>query len=175
MAAIFTVEDGTGLSTANALISVAEADQIMENYGDPINWSGATQVNKEAAIRMATRYLNLHYTWYGYKVDIDQALQWPRYSVYDEDANSIAYNEIPVRVKEACAYLALKSIEGDTLLEDFANESKVKKTKDVVGPLTEEREYVQGEDPEKMYQTADQLVYPFVYEPSGGVSSVERG
>ncbi len=175
MAAIFVVEDGTGLSTANALITEAEADQIMENYGNPTDWSGADQADKEAAIRMATRYLNLHYSWCGYKVDADQALQWPRYETYDEDSNVMASDEVPVRIKEATAYLALKAIEGETLLEDFANESRVKKTKDVVGPLTEEREYVQGEDPEKLYQTVDQLVHPFIYESKSGLTNVERG
>lgn len=163
MAATFIVETGEGLSTANSLMSVADADQIIENFGDSTDWSGATTAEKEAALRQATRYLDLHYSWAGYKIDADQALQWPRFSTYDEDGNAIDSDAIPSRVEQACAYLAVKNIEGDILLEDFDNESKVKKTKDVIGPITEEREYVHGEDPDKTYQTVDRLVSPFVY------------
>lgn len=174
MAATFVVETGEGLSTANSLMSVADATQIIENYGNSTDWSGATTAAKEAALREATRYLDLHYSWAGYRREVDQALQWPRYETYDEDGNLMDSDAVPVKVKEACAYLALKSVEGDTLLEDFANESKVKKTKDVVGPITEEREYIVGEDPDKTYQTVDMLVDPFVYGESSGVTDIER-
>ena len=81
---------------------------------------------------------------------------------------------VPHRVKEACAYLAIKVVDGDTLIEDFESESKVKRTKDVVGPLTEEREYVTGEDPDKTYQVVDQLVMPFVISESFFSTDLER-
>lgn len=175
MATQFVVEDGSGLSTANALISVAAADQITENYGASSDWSGAAQAVKENAIRESTRYLNFHYAWSGYKVEIDQACQWPRFSVYDEDFNSIDSDVIPERVKEACAYLALQVVEGDTLLEDFDNKSNVKKTKDVIGPITEEREYTGGgESPEKTYQVVDRLVAPFIVTGSYFGTELER-
>ena len=173
----FVVETGEGLSTANALITTLEADQIMVNYGNSALWLAASDGDdgtKANAIRMATRYLNYHYTWAGYKVDADQACQWPRYETYDEDGWSVLSNIIPQRVKEACAYLALQVIAGDTLLEDFDNESEVKRTKDIIGPITEEREYVLGESPEKTYQTVDKLVDPFIVSDSYFGSNVER-
>jgi hypothetical protein len=162
MAATFVVEDGTGLSNANALITVAEANQIIENFGDSIDWSDSEDAEKENAIRESTRYLNFNYIWDGTKTYSTQSCQWPRFEVYDEDYNAIDSDVIPDRIKEACAYLALKVIEGETLLPDFENESKIKKTKDVIGPITEEREYVVGENPDKTYQIADRLVEPFV-------------
>lgn len=172
---IFTVETGSVVANANALVSVADADQIIANYGDSSDWSGASQADKENAIREATRYLNLHYIWYGYKVDEDQTCQWPRYSMYDEDGNSVSWEIVPERVKEACAHLALQVIDGDTLLEDFQNESKVKRTKDVIGPITEEREYADpGESPEKTYQIADRFVAPFVLTGSYFGTDLER-
>lgn len=175
MAATFVVEDGSVVADANALISVADADQIMENYGNSSAWSGSLQAEKEMAIREATRYLNFHYVWDGYKVNVDQTTQWPRYEVYDEDFNLIDSDIVPRQIKEACAYLALKVIDGDTLLEDFDNESKVKKTKDVVGPLTEEREYTDGgESPEKTYQVVDRLVAPFITRGSYYGTELER-
>lgn len=169
MAATFTVEDGTGLAAANSLISVADADQIDENFTSSATWVAATQAVKENALREATRYMNYHYDWAGYKVDPDQGCQWPRYETYDEDENAIDSDIVPQRVKEAITYLAVKVVnDGDTLLPDFTNESKVKKTKEVVGPLTDEKEYVTGEDPDKTYTVADQLVEPFVSSGAGG-------
>lgn len=162
MATTFVVEDGSGLSNSNALISVSEADQITENYGNDSDWSGATNDDKEDAIRQATRYMNYHYKWNGYKSVDTQACQWPRIYIYDEDDYAIDSDVIPDRVKEACAYLALKVVKGDTLLPDFDDESKVKREKKVIGPLTTEKEYVLGESPDKSYTVADRLVAPFV-------------
>jgi len=123
MTATFVVEDGGAYSDSNAFCEIAEADQIIENYGNSTDWSGATSAIKENAIRQATRYLNLHYIWDGYKIDVDQACQWPRYDMTDEDGWDIDDDVVPERVKEACAYLALQVVEGDTLLEDFDNEA----------------------------------------------------
>ena len=172
----FIVEDGSGYSDANAYCEIEEADQIIANYGNSSDWSGATEAQKQNAIREATRYLDLHYTWDGWKVYEDQALKWPRYEMYDEDDNYMAEDEIPEVLKQACVYLAIKYLEGDTLLEDFENESKVKKTKDVVGPLTEEREYVVGEKPDKTYQIADKLIASFIIDGEIFYSTdLERG
>ncbi len=168
MAATFVVEDGTGLSTANSLMSVADADQIQENFDDPSSWSGATDAVKENALRQATRYLNYNYIWDGAKTVSTQALQWPRYSVYDEDELLVDSDVIPQRVLEACAHLALQHADGDTLIDDQQNESQVKKTKDVIGPITEEREYVHGESPDKTYAVVDWLVAPFVIGDADG-------
>jgi len=169
MAATFIVEDGTGLSNANALITVAEADQIMENYSSSADWSGVEgiaeeiQATKENAIREATRFMNVEYQWKGYRTYIMQALQWPRVYCYDDEDNDIDSDIIPDKIKEACSYLALKVAEGRTLLEDLENAQKVKRTKDVIGPLAEEIEYAgAGEDPGVNWQIADKLVAPYI-------------
>ncbi len=166
MTAIFTVEDGSVVADANALVSVADADQINDNYEADTDWTSASQADKEKTIRQATRFLNINFTWDGYKVDADQTTQWPRDSVYDKDGNLIDNDIVHQLVKEACAYLALQVIKGDTLLEDHENASKVKKTKDVIGPLTEEREYVVGENPGKDYQTVEKLISSFIISGS---------
>jgi len=178
MAATFIVEDGTGLAAANSLISVADADLIDENFTSSALWVAATDAVKQNSLREATRYLNYHYSWCGYKVDPDQGCQWPRYETIDEDDNAIDSDIVPQRVEEACVYLAVKVLDGDTLLPDFTNESKVKKTKEVIGPLTDEKEYVTGESPDKTYTIADQLVSPFVTGEEGGefgTTEIQRG
>lgn len=176
MATTFVVEDGSVVSGANALVSVADADQFAENYGNPSSWSNASTPEKENAIRLATRYLNFHYIWDGFKYDVDQTCQWPRTNMTDEDGNDIDFDIVHEQVKEACAYLAVKVMDGDTLLEDFDNESKVKKSKDVVGPITEEREYAhEGESPEKTYQVVDILVATFILEGTTYGTDLVRG
>ena len=162
MATTFIIEDGSGKSDANALISINEADQITENYGNSSDWSGALQAIKENAIRETTRYLCVYYQWKGWRVYTTQALQWPRQWCYDDEGNYVDIDVIPEKIKEACAYLALKVVEGKILLEDFENAAKVKRTKDVIGPLTEEIEYVIGEEPGTDWQVADQLVAPYI-------------
>lgn len=180
MAATFIVEDGTGKSNANALISVAEADQIMENYSSSVDWSGVTgteeekEAAKENAIREATRFMNVHYSWKGYRTYLGQALQWPRAWCYDDEGTYVDTNTIPEKVKEACAYLALKVAGGNNLLEDLENAQKVKRTKDVIGPLTEEIEYTgTGESPGVDWQIADKLVYSYI-ERKGFTSNLYR-
>lgn len=176
MATTFIVEDGSGVDNANAYLEVTEADQIIENYGNPSDWSSASTAEKQNAIREATRYLDLNYTWDGYKVYEDQVLQWPRYEMYDEDDNYMAEDEVPLRVRQACAYLASKVVAGDTLIKDQQDEGAVKRTKDVIGPLTKEREYVVGENPEKSYKIPDKLVDPFVLDGNSWTETeLERG
>lgn len=169
MTATFIVEDGSGLSNANALITVDEADQIMENYSSSADWSGVTgtepekQAAKENCIREATRFMNIHYQWEGYRTYLEQALQWPRAWCYDDEGNYVDANTIPEKVKEACSYLSLKVAEGKNLLEDLENAQKIKRTKDVIGPLTEEIEYAgTGEEPGVDWQVADKLVAPYI-------------
>lgn len=178
MAATFVIETGAVVTDANALVSVLQANQIIENYGASTDWPGSSDseiLEKEMAIREATRFLNIGYVWDGYKVDADQTCQFPRYELYDEDGYAIEADIVPEKVKEACTYLALKYIEGDTLLPDFVNDSKVKKTKDVVGPLTEEREYVVGESPEKTYSIVEKLISPFIINGEGfNATDLER-
>jgi len=174
MATTFIVEDGTGKSDANALINVAGADQIVENYGNSSDWSDALNPAKENAIRTATRYMCLHYRWKGYRAVTGQALQWPRIWVDDDEGVAVDIDIVPEKVKEACAYLALLVIQGTTLLEDLANSAKVKKTKDVLGPITEEIEYVHGEAPGTDFQTADMLVAPYT-EGRYSVTDLSRG
>lgn len=162
MAATFIVETGAVVTGANALVSLVDALQIIENYGASTDWTGASDAEREMAIREATRYLNFHYTWDGCKVDEDQTCQWPRYAMTDEDGYDIDADIVHEQVKEACTYLALKYIQGDTLIPDFDDEAKVKKMKDVIGPITEEREYVVGESPEKTYTVVEKLLDPFI-------------
>ena len=102
------VEDGTGLATANAYISVAGflAYHVAMN-----NTSAAdlTTAETEGAIRYATIWMDARYRWRGDIVDDDQALGMPTEDGEDDQGRDI--EDLPLKVANACAELALMHTE----------------------------------------------------------------
>lgn len=125
------VEDGTGLSNADAYISVSDVDTYWANRPTlslSTAWSAATTSNKESAIRIATQYLDANYAWLGLPKTATQALGWPRTLVYDELGNELL-SQVPTKVKYATAELAARALSQDLLADqqrsDFVSEEKV--------------------------------------------------
>lgn len=75
------VEDGTGLATADAFISVATAESYLTPRGFT-SFAALTAAQKEAAIINASEYVSSAFGWIGARVSQDQALAWPRVSAY---------------------------------------------------------------------------------------------
>lgn len=97
------VEDGTGLSAANAYVSVADFlayHAAMNNAGA----SALTTAQIEADIRYATIWMDARYNWRGDIVEDDQALGIPTENGYDDQGREIT--GLPTRVANACAELA---------------------------------------------------------------------
>lgn len=107
------VEDGTGLSTAESYISVADTDARMTALGNT-TWAPMTMAEKEQALRRATLNMIQNYRgrWKGTRVKSTQALDWPRFDVF-ADGFSIASNIVPQEIANACADLAFKAAAGD--------------------------------------------------------------
>lgn len=101
------VEDGTGLSTSNAYVSVAEADAYFAE--STTLWAG-TNGTKEKAIVRATRAIDLMGAnkFLGTKLVETQALAWPRDEAYDRDG--IELTGIPVYLKRAVFEAALQEL-----------------------------------------------------------------
>lgn len=125
-----TVETGSGLADANAFISEADADTYHEARGNT-DWTDNNTGDKEAAIRRATAILS-GYSWQGLRTNRrDQALAWPRISVYDAEGWAIASDEIPQEVKDACAEMAMRelvapgSLQPDVTLSDSLKREKI--------------------------------------------------
>ena len=76
-------EDGSGKSDSESYISVADASSYHTARGNTAWAALATDALREAALRRATDYMRQAYRsrWQGYKVNEDQALDWPRYDV----------------------------------------------------------------------------------------------
>ena len=160
----FVVETGTGSSTANSYCSLATADAYHDNYGNPATWTDASTATKEAALRQATRALDLRYggRWSGFRYSTAQALDWPRTYAYDSAGNEIASDVIPVRLQQATAAMALLHIQGvsisptvrttgDIRSEALSAASGASKSVTYAGTKPSETQLVQVE---RMLQTA---------------------
>lgn len=160
----FTVETGTGLSNANSYLSVVDTDSYHANHSGSTDWSGASNADKEKALRLATQYLDVSYDgrWKGSRSNEAQSLAWPRQNVVDNDEYIYSSNTLPQKLKDAVAELALKVIEGNTLLDDIDEPGVIKREKTKIGPLEDETEYIRGKSQNKKYQLINALVKPLI-------------
>lgn len=112
------VEDGSVTAGANAAVAVDTVDAFAADNRlteGAEAWAAANQGSKEAAIRMATRYL-AGLRWRG---TARGRLGYPRSGCVELTGPSIGDTEIPWRYQEAACMLALKAVTGP-LLEDAA-------------------------------------------------------
>ncbi|HMJ92263.1 MAG TPA: DnaT-like ssDNA-binding protein [Candidatus Acidoferrum sp.] len=86
MALTLIKEDGSGLANANSYADVAEGDAFHEAHLYATDWTGASAANKAAALVFATRLIDAHYQFRGFKAHDTQAVQWPREFARDDDA-----------------------------------------------------------------------------------------
>ena len=107
-------EDGSGKSDSESYISVADASSYHTARGNTAWAALATDALREAALRRATDYMRQAYRsrWQGYKVNEDQALDWPRYGV-EVEGYAVDSDIVPTEVKNACAELALRASAAD--------------------------------------------------------------
>lgn len=158
------VESGTGLSNAESYVSVVDANTFHTRMGNAA-WTGTDTV-KEQALRKATRYVDLFYydRWQGYRIKPTQALQWPRYNVYDRDTNIIDPTSIPQAIKDAVAEMALRSLSED-ILPDLEGAGEIASESIRVGPITDAKTYTGGGKSQiKKYATCDLLVQMFLHQ-----------
>lgn len=139
-----SVEDGTGLSTAESYVSVAECDTYATNNGLTA-WTGTAAV-KEVALRKATRYLDTAFRWRGVRSTTTQALEWPRWE--------LAWTDPAItRMKAACCELAVKSLAADL----FADVDAQHVTSVTVGPISRSLS-APANGGQKRYAAVDALV-----------------
>lgn len=102
-----------GDAAADGYVSEADADAYMLTRVGTSTWDSATTAEKEAAIKHATRLLDL-LDWVGDKYFDDGALRWPRDGVTDPDGITLDNSTIPVFLENATAEYALVLIrDGD--------------------------------------------------------------
>jgi len=168
----FEVETGSGSATANSYLSVADADTYHADHGNSTDWSGASEATKQEALRLATQYLDAKYgsRWRGTKSDGDQALDWPRSYAYDDNDYAYDADAIPQKLADAAAELALRVVEGDTLLDDITNPGTIKREKKKLTVLEKEIEYQGGKSQVKAYPLVEGLLKSLIVN-----AGLERG
>lgn len=160
------VEDGTGKTDANGYISTAYADTYFADRG-VTTWTGTDDVKGQAIIK-ATDYIETR--WTGQFLgrlefpDAPQALSFPRLGLYDKEGRVI--EGMPVSLQKATAEYALRALSSSLFLEPTVetNGQRVQRSRDKVGPIEEEREYVQGAAVSTLrpFPAADRLIYQLV-------------
>ena len=85
MPLVLVKEDGSGLANANSYADVADGDAFHEAHLYATDWTAASAANKAVALVMATRLIDAHYQFRGFKTHDTQALQWPREFARDDD------------------------------------------------------------------------------------------
>lgn len=109
------VEDGTGLSNATSLCSVADADAYWAARDTAGAWSQAGVPDKELALSRASDYVRnqTRYVWYGTKKTYAQTMPWPRTGASERYGQAIPDTVVPFQVKEAVAFLANTALSAD--------------------------------------------------------------
>jgi hypothetical protein len=163
----FTVEDGTGLEDSTSYVDVAFSEDYLGS-----SWA-ADDTAKQNALIAATEYADARW---GEKIKSrplveTQALEFPRYQLYDRYGNLIE-DAIPDDWKKAICLYAQASVAGTLYPTPSTSSSKdLKRKKTVVGPITTEVEY-QGSATDATwlkFPLADRLVKQFIYGAGGGV------
>ena len=163
MAATFVVEDGTRPAGANSYISVADADQYDLNFINSTTWQALSPEEKQMVLRKSTKYLDAAYSdkWKGIPVDSQQALDYPRFEVIDENGYYRDSAIIPQELKDATVEMAIKALAED-IIPDIANPGAVSSYSVSVGPVSESTSYVGGNTPVKYYRKVDRILLPLL-------------
>lgn len=164
----FTVEDGTGLSDANAYISVAEFKAYHDERGNSYEAACKDSTIQQAIIR-ATDYIEKRWRnrWKGVRESEAQALAFPRVYLFDEDGYVI--DGIPAKLKQATAEYAVRAITITLMPDPQIDDTslRVRRKREKVGPIETETEFAE-EAPRDLrpYPAADRLLIDYV-TPAG--------
>jgi hypothetical protein len=106
-------ETGAGLTNSNSYANVSDGDTYHDMRLHVDDWTGASTSDKEKALMWATRLLDDLVEWEGRATSDEQALDWPRYSIYDDDGYYVNGNTVPQAIIDATSELARNLLEED--------------------------------------------------------------
>ena len=158
------VEDGTGLSTAESFLSVADAVTILGNFGLDVVFSTKTTSEQEAALRNATLFIEDRYShrYNGVVTNETQALSWPRYNATRISTQAVLSSVVPVEVEKAVAFVA----EEQFTTSVFNGDTAVISSEAVglgSGAITESVTYVGGKSQTFESNAADFALTPLLH------------
>lgn len=178
------VEDGTGLSTANAYVSEAFVDLFHSDRNNTA-WADFTSPEKQASIIRATEYIDKRFgrRFRGFRQLKEQALEWPRLSAFDDDGFLFSgTDDLPRQLEKAAAEYSLRAAICGVLAPDpiapvpkqsMESGSTDRDTAGTVttGELTRSRERVGPIEEEKWFETTSQLLGKNLAAGAKGIQS----
>lgn len=102
----FTLETGAGVTGANSLASVAQADDYWEDRVSTVNWGAKPTAEKQKRLVAATDYVVRRYRLSGTKKTYAQGLPIPRTGWTERDGPAIPDDVVPPQIIQAVCYLA---------------------------------------------------------------------
>jgi len=127
-----TVEDGSGVTDADAYISLADAEALyLKRNGEA--WAG-TDADKEAAIIRATSWVDTLDFVGSPSGGRSQSLQWPRKNATDRNGYEIDTDELPHEVEDATGILAFAEFDAPGILTPDIDRTAFAK-REKVGPI----------------------------------------
>lgn len=105
------VEDGTGMATADSYASLADASAYAAKQGLTFAITGDDEALAEQALRRATIWLDGAYrSRFGglRKLRRDQALEWPRIGVVDNEGVAVSPDTVPPEIVKATIEAAVR-------------------------------------------------------------------
>ena len=106
---------------ANSYVSAGDADTFFElrTYSESLD--SASDEAKDASLVEATRVIDFSFEFLGSISTQEQALRWPRSSVYDQDNRLYDSAELPKILTDATCDFALYLLQSDLLSDDSAD------------------------------------------------------
>ena len=110
----FEVEDGSAKSNSTSYIDIDFFKQYWCNKGvSKFEDTAYTEDIIKGLLNRATQTIDMRYFFQGHIVDEDQALQCPRYYLYDKNDCPIDHDIVPIEVARATAEMANYLDEAD--------------------------------------------------------------
>lgn len=151
----FTAEDGTGLDSANSLVSVAYADAYFLLRVNA-EWAALSTELKQKHLVLATDYVEMRFSqrFIGDILVSTQALSWPRYLAVT----------FPDRVKNAICEYALISSSGKLVYEPITSDGQLlKRKRERFVQFEEEMHYETGANGKFLpHPKADAILAPYL-------------
>lgn len=170
------VEDGSGVDDAESICSVEQLDAFWAKNGAPAAVTAATDTQKAAALRRATREWFEGVCggfWRGVIEFQNQRLSFPRIGCYDDEGRLVPQGTIPAALIEAVAIVAGDVLAGGTILSNGVEQGPVtRETKRGLG-FEQTFEYAPGgfaSPSVRRVRAAEALVYPYIQGNRSGVS-----
>lgn len=101
----------------DSYVTLEEAETYFGNRLYAAEWTGASDPEKEKALKMAARTM-MRFNWSGSITSDDQILSWPRQGMIDAEGRVIASDAIPQIIKDAQCEVALGMLRDDLTADD---------------------------------------------------------